>query len=337
MEVSVTYATSNSRPMCFNRGLLPSQIRSFTAIRTTDSIATGRNSKGRRKSISVANAFNGFTSPGHTLSSNWDVDLCQNRSATPAQLLPRFEELDTTNMLLRQRIVFLGSPVDDMTADFVISQLLFLDVEDPKKDIKLFINSPGGAVTAAMGIYDAMKLCKADVSTICVGLAASTSAFILASGTKGKRFCMPNGRVMIHRPHGHPRGGFADLCISIREYSYQTNKINKILSIVTGKSLEQVEEDTHYDKFMNAWEAKEYGVIDGVIDDGKPGLIAPTAEALPPPTPQAWEGLFTVDGFRGLKRRMPSEHKFLQKAFKGGQISDGDEGPEQAKETPSAA
>ncbi|KAK4284163.1 hypothetical protein QN277_001032 [Acacia crassicarpa] len=335
MEVSVTCATSKSRPMCFNRGLLPSQIRSFTAIKTTDSIATGRNSKGRRKSISVANAFNESTASRHTLSSNWDVDLCQNYSATPAQLLPRFEELDTTNMLLRQRIVFLGSPVDDMTADFVISQLLLLDVEDPKKDIKLFINSPGGSITAAMGIYDAMKLCKADISTICVGLAASTGAFILASGTKGKRFCMPNGRVMIHQPLGSSSGGLAEICISIRELSYQKTKINKILSRVTGKSLEQIEEDTYYDKFMNAWEAKEYGLIDGVIDDGKPGLIAPVAEAIPPPQPYLL-GLFNAEGLREAKKKMPSEHKFLQKALEGGQISDGDKDPEQAKETPSA-
>ncbi|XP_028804064.1 ATP-dependent Clp protease proteolytic subunit 3, chloroplastic-like [Neltuma alba] len=335
MEVSVTYAASTSRPVCFNNGLLHSQIRSFTPIKTTDSIAIGRNSKGRRKSIPVANAFNGSTIPRHTLSSNWDVDLCQNYSVPAAPWLPRFEELDTTNMLLRQRIIFLGSQVDDMTADFVISQLLFLDAEDPKKDIKLFINSPGGSVTAGMGIYDAMKLCKADVSTICLGLAASMGAFILASGTKGKRFCMPNARVMIHQPLGTAGGKATEMSIRIREMSYHKIKINKILSRVTGKSLEQVEVDTDRDNFMNAWEAKEYGLIDGVIDDGKPGLIAPIADALPPPKTRVWEQ-WKVEGGRKARKNLPSEHKFLQNGYKGGQGSDGDKGPEQAKEAPTA-
>ncbi|EPS61549.1 hypothetical protein M569_13250, partial [Genlisea aurea] len=136
-----------------------------------------------------------------SLTSDWDLA----NYAAPSWL-PRFEELDTTNMLLRQRIIFLGSQIDDMTADYVISQLLLLASEDQKKDIKLFINSPGGSVTAGMGIYDAMKLCKADVSTICMGLAASMGAFLLASGSKGKRFCMPNSRVMIHQPLGTAGG-----------------------------------------------------------------------------------------------------------------------------------
>lgn len=335
MEVSVAYAASTSRPVCFNHGLFHSQIRSFTSTKTTDSIATGRNSKGRRKSVSVANALNGSTTTKNTLSSNWDVDLCQNYSATAAPWLPRFEELDTTNMLLRQRIVFLGSQVDDMTADFVISQLLFLDAEDPKKDIKLFINSPGGSVTAGMGIYDAMKLCKADVSTICLGLAASMGAFILASGTKGKRYCMPNARVMIHQPLGTAGGKATEMSIRIREMSYHKIKINKILSRVTGKSLEQVEVDTDRDNFMNAWEAKEYGLIDGVVDDGKPGLIAPIADANPPPKTRVWEQ-WKVEGGRKAKKNLPSEHRFLQNGYRGGQGNDGDKGPEQEKETPAA-
>ncbi|CAK9153367.1 unnamed protein product [Ilex paraguariensis] len=165
-------------------------------------ITTSSSIQSRRRPLSVKASSQSLSTSRQTLSNNWDVS---DYSASPSWL-PRFEELDTTNMLLRQRIIFLGSQVDDVTADFIISQLLFLDADDPKKDIKLFINSPGGSVTAGMGIYDAMKLCKADVSTICLGLAASMGAFLLASGSKGKRFCMPNARVMIHQPLGTAGG-----------------------------------------------------------------------------------------------------------------------------------
>ncbi|KAL6507493.1 ATP-dependent Clp protease proteolytic subunit 3 [Orobanche gracilis] len=202
--------------------------------------------------------------------------------AAPSRL-PKFEELDTTNMLLRQRIVFLGTQIDDVTADFVISQLLLLDSKDQNKDIKLFINSSGGSVTAGMGIYDAIKLCKADVSTICMGLAASISAFLLASGTKGKRYCMPNARVMIHQPIGSSGGELPEMQIRTRELSYHKSKMNKILSRITGKPEQQIELDTDRDNFMNPWEAKDYGLVDEVVDDGKPGLVAPIADALPSP------------------------------------------------------
>ncbi|XP_022635821.1 ATP-dependent Clp protease proteolytic subunit 3, chloroplastic isoform X2 [Vigna radiata var. radiata] len=235
-----------------------------------------------------------------TLSSNWLVSPQDFSASTASPWLPRVEDLDTTNMLLRQRIIFLGSQVDDMTADFIISQLLLLDAEDSKKDIKLFINSPGGSVTAGMGIYDAMKLCKADVSTVCLGLAASMGAFILASGTKGKRYCMPNSRVMIHQPLG-TAGGKIDL-------------------------------DTDRDNFMNPWEAKEYGLVDGVIDDGKPGLVAPVVDATPPPKTRVWD-LWKVEGSRKAKKNLPSEHKLLQKASKG---SDGDKGSGKEGEAPIA-
>ncbi|KAK4776260.1 hypothetical protein SAY86_004948 [Trapa natans] len=253
------------------------------------------------------------TAARRTLSSNWDI--CGGgivTSVTPSvPWLPRFEELDTTNMLLRQRIIFLGSQVDDVTADFIISQLLFLDAEDPKKDIRLFINSPGGSVTAGMGIYDAMKLCKADVSTICLGLAASMGAFLLASGSKGKRFCMPNARVMIHQPLGTAGGKATDMSIRIREMAYLKIKLNKILSRITGKPEEQVEIDTDRDNFLNPWEAKEYGLIDEVIDDGKPGLIAPIGDGSPPPKTRVWD-LWKVEGSRKAKKKLPSEHRILQ-------------------------
>ncbi|AES80636.1 putative endopeptidase Clp [Medicago truncatula] len=240
-----------------------------------------------------------------TLSSNWLVshDLS---AKTASPWLPKFEELDTTNMLLRQRIVFLGSQVDDMTADFVISQLLFLDADDPTKDIKLFINSPGGSVTAGMGVYDAMKLCKADVSTVCLGLAASMGAFLLAAGTKGKRYCMPNSRVMIHQPLGSAGGKATEMSIRARELMYHKIKINKILSRITGKPEEQIELDTDRDNFMNPWEAKEYGLIDDVIDDGKPGLVAPITDAAPPPKTML-KNIWEIEGNSKGKKKLPSE------------------------------
>ena len=222
-----------------------------------------------------------------------------------------------------------------MTADFIISQLLFLDADDPKKDIKLFINSPGGSVTAGMGIYDAMKLCKADVSTVCVGLAASMGAFILASGTKGKRYCMPNSRVMIHQPLGTAGGKATDMSIRIREMAYHKIKINKILSKITGKSVDQIDLDTDRDNFMNPWEAKEYGLVDEVIDDGKPGLVAPIADSSPPPRTRVWE-LWKIEGSRKAKKNLPSEHKFLEEAYKKVQGGDDDKGTEQENEAPAA-
>ncbi|XP_068642868.1 LOW QUALITY PROTEIN: ATP-dependent Clp protease proteolytic subunit 3, chloroplastic-like [Aristolochia californica] len=261
-----------------------------------------------------------------TLSSDWDL------SNSSGPWMPRLEDLDATNMLLRQRIVFLGSQVDTVTADFIISQLLFLDAEDQKKDIKLFINSPGGSVTAGMGIYDAMKLCKADVSTACLGLAASMGAFLLAAGTKGKRFCMPNSRVMIHQPLGTAGGKATEMGLQIREMAYHKVKMNKIFSRITGKPEKQIEIDTDRDYFMNPWEAKEYGLIDAVIDDGKPGLVAPVADGVPPPKTRVWD-MWNVEGSRKAKKNLPMEQKILQNGFGGGQVGDGDKGSEQEKES----
>ncbi|KAI3462586.1 hypothetical protein Pfo_019249 [Paulownia fortunei] len=279
-------------------------------------------SSGRSKGNLSVKALN------HSLSSKWDV----SNYASPSWL-PRFEELDTTNMLLRQRIIFLGTQIDDVTADFVISQLLLLDSEDHKKDIRLFINSPGGSVTAGMGIYDAMKLCKADVSTICMGLAASMGAFLLASGTKGKRFCMPNARVMIHQPLGTAGGKATEMSIRIREMAYHKVKLNKILSRVTGKPEQLIELDTDRDNFMNAWEAKEYGLVDAVIDDGKPGLVAPIADASPPPKTRVWD-LWKIEGSKKAKKNLPSEEKTLQNGYAGGQGDDENRGTEHKEEAP---
>ncbi|KAH7651015.1 Endopeptidase Clp protein [Dioscorea alata] len=234
-------------------------------------------------------------------------------------------------MLLRQRIVFLGSQVDTDTADFIISQLLFLDAEDQKKDIKLFINSPGGSVTAGMGIYDAMKFCKADVSTVCFGLAASMGAFLLASGTKGKRFCMPNARVMIHQPLGTAGGKTTDMGLQIREMMYHKVKMNKILSRITGKPEQQIEIDTDRDNFMNPWQAKEYGLVDEVIDDSKPGLVAPIADAAAPPKTKVWS-LWKVEGSRKAKKNLPSEYSISRNGYEGSDGSDGEKGTPQTEE-----
>jgi len=219
-----------------------------------------------------------------------------------------------------------------MTADLIISQLLFLDAEDQKKDIKMFINSPGGSVTAGMGIYDAMKLCKADVSTVCLGLAASMGAFLLAAGTKGKRYCMPNSRVMIHQPLGTAGGKTTDMGLMIREMMYHKVKMNKILSRITGKPEQQVEIDTDRDNFMNPWEAKEYGLVDVVIDDGKPGLVAPIADATPPPKTRVWDQ-WKIEGSRKAKQNLPSELKISQNGLNGSSgSSDKEKGSEQEKE-----
>lgn len=172
---------------------------------------------------------------------------------------------DIYSRLLKDRIIFLGSPIDDDVANLVIAQLLFLAAEDPEKDIHLYINSPGGSVTAGMGIYDTMQYIKPDVSTICVGLAASMGAFLLAAGAKGKRFALPNSEVMIHQPLGGVRGQAADIKIHADWIIRTRQKLNEILSERTGQPLEKIERDTDRDNFMSAEEALEYGLIDKVI------------------------------------------------------------------------
>ncbi|CAO2817263.1 unnamed protein product [Amaranthus hypochondriacus] len=313
MEMStLTFTTqSSSTPLnFFNHGLNLKQLKPSTPATISRTNTFYSLNQTRKRSVQVK-AFNG-SFEHQILSSNWEI------TGTTAPYLPRFEELDTTNMLLRQRIIFLGSQIDDTTADFIISQLLLLDAEDSKKDIKLFINSPGGSVTAGMGIYDAMKQCKADVSTICMGLAASMGAFLLASGSKGKRYCMPNSRVMIHQPLGTAGGKATEMSIRIREMNYHKLKLNKILSRITGKPEEQIEIDTDRDNFMNPWEAKAYGLIDAVIDDGKPGLIAPIGETTAPPKSKVWD-LWKIEGSRKAKKNLPSENKILRNGYAGSQ------------------
>jgi ATP-dependent Clp protease protease subunit len=173
---------------------------------------------------------------------------------------------DIYSRLLKERVVFLVGEVNDQTANVVIAQLLFLESENPEKDISLYINSPGGSVSAGLAIYDTMQFIKPDVSTLCMGMAASMGAFLLAAGAKGKRFSLPNSRVMIHQPLGGARGQASDIEIQAREILYLRERLNKILSERTGQTIETIAKDTDRDNFMSAEMAKEYGLIDLVIE-----------------------------------------------------------------------
>jgi ATP-dependent Clp protease protease subunit len=172
---------------------------------------------------------------------------------------------DIYSRLLKERIIFLGEEVSDVSASVIVAQLLFLESEDPNKDIHLYINSPGGSVTAGMAIYDTMNYIKCDVSTICIGMAASMGAFLLSGGAKGKRFALPNAEVMIHQPSGGAKGQASDIKIVAENILKTRQKLNEILAKNTGKPLEVIEVDTERDHYMGAEEAKAYGIIDSVI------------------------------------------------------------------------
>jgi len=172
---------------------------------------------------------------------------------------------DIYSRLLKDRIIFLGAPIDDIFANLVIAQLLFLEAEDPEKDINLYINTPGGSVTAGLGIYDTMQYVKPPINTICLGQAASMGAFLLTAGTKGKRFALPNARVMIHQPMGGFQGQATEIDIHAREILKIRERLNEIMAKHTGQPLERISQDTERDYFMSAEEAKRYGLIDEVI------------------------------------------------------------------------
>lgn len=172
---------------------------------------------------------------------------------------------DIYSRLLRERIVFLVGPVNDAVANLVVAQLLFLESENPDKEISLYINSPGGSVSAGMSIYDTMNFIKPDVTTLCMGMAASMGAFLLAAGAKGKRLALPNSRIMIHQPLGGARGQASDIEIQAREILYLRERLNTVLSEVTGQPVDKIARDTDRDNFMSSEQAKEYGLIDQVI------------------------------------------------------------------------
>lgn len=201
------------------------------------------------------------------------LNLLDVASASPSNVIPMVVEqsgrgeraFDIYSRLLRERIVFLGTPVDDAVADSIVAQLLFLEAEDPEKDIQLYINSPGGSVTAGMAIYDTMQHIAPDVVTMCFGLAASMGAFLLSGGAPGKRMSLPSSRIMIHQPLGGAQGQAVDIEIQAKEILYHKRKLNELLAGHTGQPLDKIEADTERDFFMSAVEAKDYGLIDQVI------------------------------------------------------------------------
>jgi ATP-dependent Clp protease, protease subunit len=172
---------------------------------------------------------------------------------------------DIYSRLLKERVIFLVGPVDDMTANVIVAQLLFLEADNPDKDISLYINSPGGSVTAGMAIYDTMQFIKPDVSTLCIGQAASMGALLLAAGEKGKRFCLPNSRVMIHQPLGGFQGQASDIEIHAKEILFLKEKLNQILATHSGQTLKKIAADTDRDNFLSAEQSVEYGMVDQVI------------------------------------------------------------------------
>ena len=172
---------------------------------------------------------------------------------------------DIYSRLMKDRIVFIGTPIDDMVANIIIAQILFLQMEDPDKDINIYINSPGGSVTAGLAIYDTMKFVKCDVATYCLGQAASMGAFLLAGGTKGKRYVLPNARVMIHQPSGGAGGTASDIHIQAKEILKIKEHLNQILAANCGKTVDQIEKDCDRDYFMSAEEARNYGIVDVVV------------------------------------------------------------------------
>ena len=172
---------------------------------------------------------------------------------------------DIYSRLLKDRVIFIGTPIDDMVANLIVAQLLFLQMEDQEKDIHLYINSPGGSITSGLAIYDTLQFLKPDVSTYCIGQAASMGAVLLAAGTKGKRYSLPNSRVMIHQPWGGVQGVAADINIQAREIQYLKDRLNKILAHHSGQDVSKIEKDTDRDYFMSAEEAKNYGLVDEVV------------------------------------------------------------------------
>ncbi|CAO2819742.1 unnamed protein product [Amaranthus hypochondriacus] len=209
------------------------------------------------------------------------VSITGSNPQTPATAM-RGAEADVMGLLLKERIVFLGSSIDDFVADAIISQLLLLDAQDHTKDIRLFINSPGGSLSATMAIFDVVRLVRADVSTLALGIAASTASVILGGGAKGKRFAMPNARIMVHQPLGGASGQAIDVEIQAREIMHNKNNITRIISEFTSRPFEQVEKDIDRDRYMSPIEAVEYGLIDGVIDKDSIIPLVPVPEKVKP-------------------------------------------------------
>jgi ATP-dependent Clp protease, protease subunit len=209
-----------------------------------------------------------------SIAGNFDKEMNKTFEPQDIGLIPMVVETsgrgerayDIYSRLLKERVVFLVGPVNDMTANLVVAQMLFLESENPDKDIHFYINSPGGAVTAGMAIYDTMQFIKPDVSTLCIGQAASMGAFLLAAGAKGKRFCLPNSRIMIHQPLGGFQGQASDIEIHAKEILFLKQRLNEMLAMHTGQSIERIDHDTDRDNFLSAVGAVEYGLVDKVLN-----------------------------------------------------------------------
>ena len=213
----------------------------------------------------------------HPIQNRWLGQRPEATIASPGVLPTVVEQsgrgeraFDIYSRLLRERIIFLGTGIDDQVADALVAQLLFLEAEDPEKDIQIYINSPGGSVTAGLAIYDTMQQVAPDVVTICYGLAASMGAFLLSGGTKGKRLALPNARIMIHQPLGGAQGQAVDIEIQAREILFLKDTLNGLMAEHTGQPLEKIAEDTDRDYFLSPAEAVQYGLIDRVVEDGSP-------------------------------------------------------------------
>ena len=205
-----------------------------------------------------------------SINSNNFIDYSRLAVPTVVEQSGRGERaFDIYSRLLRERIIFLGTGINDQVSDSLVAQLLFLEAEDPDKDIQIYINSPGGSITAGLAIYDTMQRISPDVVTICFGVAASMGAFLLSGGAKGKRLALPNSRIMIHQPLGGFQGQASDIEIHAQEILLMKKKVNEILSTHTGKNLKTVEKDTDRDNFLNAEEAKKYGIIDDILQERK--------------------------------------------------------------------
>ena len=206
----------------------------------------------------------------HPIQNRWPVDAPGVLPTVVEQSGRGDRAFDIYSRLLRERIIFLGTGIDDQVADALVAQLLFLEAEDPEKDIQIYVNSPGGSVTAGLAIYDTMQQVAPDVVTICYGLAASMGAFLLSGGTKGKRLALPNARIMIHQPLGGAQGQAVDIEIQAKEILFLKDTLNGLLAEHTGQPLEKIAEDTDRDYFLSPAEAVQYGLIDRVVTDGSP-------------------------------------------------------------------
>jgi len=230
---------------------------------TVPNVFAGRNRGSRARCSSAQQSFGSSVRAGVSSITSSEV-LGQQGKGPPPMVMERFQSV--ASQLLNQRIIRLGGAVDDDSCNLIVAQLLWLDASDAKQDITIYVNSPGGSVTAGMAVFDTMRHVRPDVSTVCVGLAASMGAFLLASGQKGKRYSLPNSRIMIHQPLGGAQGQAADIEIQANEIMHHKSTLNGYLAEFSGKPLNTVMEDTDRDFFMSAFEAKEYGLIDEVIE-----------------------------------------------------------------------